>query len=49
MMDRSEIDFQIMVFSKQHPDSGLSLDSTRNMSDVDALLALKRATINLLP
>jgi hypothetical protein len=49
MMDRSEIDFQIMVFSKQHPDSRLSLDSTRNMSDNEALLALKRAAISLLP
>ena len=49
MMDRSEIDFQIMVFSNQHPDSWLSLDNTRNMSDDEALLALKRAAINLLP
>lgn len=48
-MDRSEIDFQIMAFSKQHPDSWLSLDSTRNMSDDEALLALKRAAISLLP
>lgn len=48
-MSREEINYAIWVFSKQHPESGLSLASTKDLDDDEALMALKRATVNLLP